>query len=209
MSTITAVRTVPRLVVGTYLKAARVPLNVAGKVTRQSGNEKWAPALAFDAFEANVDTFLGGILKDDQLQERGRLLQAKVAELRRAEELRAVAEQERAEADAKLKQKQEAAERQRLEAERRAQQREQEVQQQAQAKQREVEQKTAKKAAAVRNVQAAQEKAIAREERKAKQEALAQESEALFKAKEAVEARETAALVEDAIEGSKVARKTP
>lgn len=207
MSTTTVVRAVPRTVVGAYLKAARVPLNVASRVTRQADNEQWPPVLAFESFEANVETVLGSLLKDEKMLDRGRLQQARIAKLRKAAELRTIAERERVEADSALQHKRKEADRQRQEAERRAEQREQEVQRQARQRQREVEQKAAAKAAASRRAQTAQEKAIERQERNAKQSALEVEVEALDKTKDAVEAQEKAALVEDAIEGNKVARK--
>ena len=206
MTVTTVMTAVPRTVVGAYLKVARLPIDVASRVTGRA--ENWPPTLAFDRFEANVDTVLGGLLKDERLIDRGRLLQARAEELRRAATLRTVAEEERLVAKTQLENKRSQAEQQREEAERRAEEREQEVARQAQARIREVEQNAAAKAAAVRQTQAAQEKATARQERKAKQQALGKEVEALTKAKDAVEADETAALVEDAIEGSKAARKT-
>ena len=188
----TVTTVLPRTVVGVYLKAARLPIDVASKVTHQE--ETWPPALAFDRLEANVDTLLGGLLKDQELIDRGRLMQARVEQLRKAATLRTVAEQERAAADSELEERRRRAEKQREETEQRAAQREQEI---------------AKKAAAVRQTEAAQQKAVARQERKAKQAALTKQAEALDKAKEAVEADQRAALVEDAIEASKQARKLP
>lgn len=208
MSTMTVLRAVPRTVVGTYLKAARVPLHLAERVTHQAGNDSWPPALAFDRFEVTVQTAVGSLLKDDELLERARLQQARVHQLRNAAELRVLAEQERQEADAVLERSRRQAEQQREEAERQAAQREQEVERQAQQRRLQVEQKAAAKAAAVRRTQAAQDKAIARQERAAKQQALGKEVEALAKTKDALGARQTAALVEDALEGSKAARKS-
>jgi hypothetical protein len=202
----TVMTAVPRTVVGAYLKVARLPISMVSRVTGRA--ETWPPTLAFDRFEANVDTVLGTLLKDEQLVDRGRLQQARVEELRRAATLRTVAEEERLVAETELEEKRRRADQQREEAERRAEEREQQVARQAQARMQEVEQNAARKAAAVRQNQAAQEKAVSRQERKAKQQALGKEVEALTKAKDAVEASETAALVEDAIEGSKAARKT-
>jgi len=208
MSTMTLVRAVPRTVVGTYLKAARVPLHLAVRVTGQADNDAWPPALAFDRFEVGVHTMVGSLLKDDALLEQARVQRARVAQLRKAVDLRTVAEQERQLADAELHRTQRQAEEQREEVERQAAQREQEVERQAQQRRQAVEQKAATKAAAVRRTQTAQEKAIARQERAAKQQALGKEVEALAKTKDALKAQETTMLVEDAIEGSKAARKS-
>ncbi len=208
MSTTTAVRAVPRAVVDVSLRAARVPLDVAGRVTGQSGNEEWPPAVAFDTFQANVESVLGALLKDEELQDRGRVQHARVAQLRHAADLRAVADQQRLQADRTLEQREQQVERVRQEAERRAEQREQEVQQHAEQRRTEVRQRTAKKAAAAHEVQQAQKKAQTQQERRARQQSLEREAEAVDAAKSAVEARETTARVTDAIEGSRAARKS-
>src|SRR5436305_11099109 len=95
MSTRTNVRNLPRTVIKTYLSAARLPLNAVAKANGQQGNEQWPPALVFEGFEASVESVLGSLLRDDQLLESGRIRQAKVAQLRKAAQLEAVAESER------------------------------------------------------------------------------------------------------------------
>src|SRR3954462_11706474 len=95
MSTVINVRNLPRTVVKTYLSAARLPLNAVAKANGQQGNEQWPPALAFEGFEASVESVLGSLLRDDTLLQSGQVRQAKVAQLRKAVELEAVAETER------------------------------------------------------------------------------------------------------------------
>src|SRR4051794_41855761 len=82
MSTLMNVRNLPRTVVKTYLSAARLPLNAVARANGQQDNEQWPPALAFEGFEASVETVLGSLLRDDTLLEAGRLRPAKVAQLR-------------------------------------------------------------------------------------------------------------------------------
>src|SRR5581483_1199407 len=91
MSITRSIRSLPRYVVGGYLGAARFPLSFAGKLTGKNPQE-WPPILAFENFEAGVETSLGLALKDDVLVERGTVRRARVDQLRRAVELEAAAE---------------------------------------------------------------------------------------------------------------------
>jgi hypothetical protein len=204
----TQLKAVPRTVVGAYLRAARVPLTVAERLTRQQGNDQWPPALAFASVEAGVETVLGALLKDDALVDKGRLRQAKVAALRKATELETVAAQTRAAADQTFEQRREQAEVKRVAAERTAETREQQLEREARQREKAAEQKAVKKAAVAREAAQAQEKVIRRQERAAKAAALAKESEALGAAKQAVEAEETVAVIEDTLDGTKAARQT-
>lgn len=199
---------VPRLIVSGYLKAVRLPLTATERIAKQQGNEQWPPALAFERFEAGVETVVGSLLRDDALVDKGRLRQAKVVQLRRAAELETLAVQEKKQADERLQQRREKVADERDETERRAEQRKQELERQAELHERKVEEKAAKKAAAARQVKASQDKAITRQERTAKTAALKAESRALNVTKDALEADETVDVIEDTIEGNKQARKT-
>lgn len=202
------VQVVPRLIVSGYLKAVRLPLTATERIANQQGNKQWPPALAFERFEAGVETIAGSLLRDPALVDKGRLRHAKVAQLRKAAELETLAEQEKKQAkDRLIERRQEVAE-ERKETERRAEQRKQELERQAELHERKVEQKAAKKTAAARQMKAAQDKAITRQERAAKATALDAESRALSLTKDALEADETVAVIEDTIEGNKAARKT-
>src|SRR5690242_8344978 len=92
------VQKLPRTVIKTYLSAARLPLSAVAKASGQQHNEKWPPTLAFEGLEASVETVLGSLLRDDNLIEAGRLRQAKVAQLRKAAQLEAVADSTRTQA---------------------------------------------------------------------------------------------------------------
>jgi hypothetical protein len=208
MSVKTNVQIVPRIVLGTYFRAARLPLTVVERIAGQAQNEQWPPALAFEGFEANIEATVGSLLHDRALAEKGRVRQAKVAQLRKATDLETVAEQKREQADQTLEQRREKAEEQRAEAERRAEQREQDLKRQAELHEQKVKEKAAKKTAAARKTKAAQDKAVDRQERAAKAAALAKESEALQASKQALDAQDTVEVIDKTIEGSKAARQT-
>jgi flagellar biosynthesis GTPase FlhF len=208
VSTADKLRIVPRTLVGASLTAARLPVTVAARVSRQGDNESWPPAVTFEGLEAGVETVLGSLLRDQALVERGRLRQAKVAQLRKAVELETLAAQERAQADAEFAARREQADQQREQAERQAELREQQVEQQAAAKRRQVEQKAATKAAQAQRVKAGQDKALDHQERTAKVETLTKESAALAAQKQALDAEDTVEVIEETLEGTKAARKT-
>src|SRR3954465_4083412 len=118
MSTLMNVRNLPRTVVKTYLSAARLPLNAVARANGQQDNEQWPPALAFEGFEASVETVLGSLLRDEGLTEAGRLRQAKVAQLRKAAQLEAVADTTRTQAREDFAESRDSAQAKRQEAER-------------------------------------------------------------------------------------------
>jgi hypothetical protein len=199
-------QTLPRVVVEGYFRTARLPLAAIQRVAQQQDNEQWPPGLAFESFEAGVETMIGALLRDPALLDKGRLRQAKLTQLRRASELEAMAAVERERADAELADRQQQAAEQRAESQRRAEQRTRELERQAELHERKVEAKAAKKAAAARRTKAARDKTIERRERVAKTAALAEESRALGTAKQALEADETVDVIEDTLDGSKAAR---
>ena len=206
MSVISQARAVPRAVVGAGLSLARVPVKTAARVTGQRDNATWAPTLAFEGLEANIETVVGSLLRDDTLVSRGRLRQAKVAKARQADRLEAVAHTHRAKASDTLAKRRQKAEQQREQAQQTAAQREQAIEQQADRQERQVEQKAAAKAVAAKSVAAAQERQIERQERDARAEVLEHEKQALTAEKQAVEAADTVATIDDSIEGTKAAR---
>jgi hypothetical protein len=208
MSTENAVRAVPRAVIGAYFRVARFPLDLVARVTGQDDNDHWPPALALSGFEGGVDTVLGGLLRDETLVKKGQLQQARVAQLRKAQELRTVAEQERVQADQTLEERRDQARQRRKRAERDAERHEQEIERRAEQAEQRVRQTAAQKKAAARQDKAAQDKAIERRERSAKAEALAKEAAALDTAKQTLDAEATVEVVQDVIESTKAARKS-
>jgi len=202
------VQALPRRFIGTYLSVARLPLNAVARVSGQRGNDQWPPALAFEGFEASVESTLGSLLRDEKLLESGQVRHAKVAQLRKAAELEAVAQTERDLAKQEFTERRQDADVKRQAAEERAEQREQQIEREAQQRKAKVEQKAAKKAAAARQTKAAQETAIERRERAATAQALAEESEALKVQQDALDAADTVDVIDETIEGNKEARQT-
>jgi hypothetical protein len=208
MSTLMNVRNLPRTVVKTYLSAARLPLNAVARANGQQDNEQWPPALAFEGFEASVETVLGSLLRDDTLLEAGRLRQAKVAQLRKAGQLEAVADTTRKRAREEFTERREAAQSKRTQAEQRAAAREQQIEREAEQRKNKVDDTTGKKKAAAQQVKAAQEKVIDRRERASTTEALSAEEQALKTQQDALDTAETVAVIDESIEGNKAARRT-
>jgi hypothetical protein len=202
------VQTLPRTVISTYLSVARLPLSAVAKASGQQDNEQWPPALAFEGFEASVETVLGSLLRDNDLVETGRLRQAKVAQLRKAAQLEAVADTTRQQAREEFAERRDAAAAKKQQAEQRAETREQQIEREAAARKAEVDRATAKKKAAAQQVKAAQDKVIDRRERVATTEALTKEEQALKAQQAALETAETVDVIDDTIEGNKAARKT-
>jgi hypothetical protein len=202
------VQTLPRTVINTYLSVARLPLNAVAKASGQKNNDQWPPALAFEGFEASVESVLGSLLRDDHLLESGRVRQAKVAQLRKAAQLEAVAESGREAAQQEFNERLDDAKAKKETAEQRAEKREQQLEREAQQRKAQAEQKAAKQATSARQSKAAVDKVIDRQERAATTQALTKESEALKKQQEALEAAETVNVIDETIEGTKEARKT-
>ncbi|HET7530586.1 MAG TPA: hypothetical protein VFJ98_06465 [Mycobacteriales bacterium] len=202
----TTARRLPGLVVGTSLQAARLPVSAAAKITGQAGNEEWPPALAFEGVEAAVETTVGGLFRDDELVSRGRLRQARIAKLRKAAQLEAVAEQERRQADDELEARRDAAERRREQVEETAEQREQRLEQEAARRKQQVTKTATKRKATAQKQTAAARKSVERQERDAKLEAAEAETAALAKEKAALQAEDKAVAIDEAIDANREVR---
>jgi hypothetical protein len=202
------VQTLPRTVINTYLSVARFPLNAVAKARGQHENEQWPPALAFEGFEAGVETVLGSLLRDEELVEAGRLRQAKVAQLRKAAYLETVADTKREQAQQQFTERRTDAEQKRRAAAQRAEQRERNVEQEAQQRKAAADAAAAKKKTAARKVAAAQEEVIDRRERAATVQSLDREAKALKVQQDALDAAETAEVIDESIEGTKEARRS-
>ncbi len=116
---------IPRTIVCTWLRTARLPLDAVEAVVRRGEHDiEWPPAIVFDSFEASVKQLAGSIFRDDELTQDGRVGQTRVAQLRKAIELDTVAAQHKVQADAEFEQRRQADERHRQEVEKQADQRE-------------------------------------------------------------------------------------
>lgn len=206
MNVMAKVQALPRTAVGVGLDLARLPVIVAARVSGQRDNEEWPPTVAFEGVEASVETVVGSLLRDGELVERGRVRQAKVAQLRKAARLETVAEQNREQADAALAAERKRAQAKRTDAARRGARRKQEVAQQGAAGKQAVDQQAARRAAAVNKAEQAQEQVLDRVERESTDRALAREADALRDTQQALDAADTVTAIDDAIEGNKAAR---
>ena len=206
MSVLTSVQTVPRVVVGGYLWAARLPLTAVERIAKQQDNAQWPPALTYETFEAGVETTVGSLLRDPVLVDKGRLRQAKIGQVRKSAELATRAEQERVQADERLEQERAQAAADRAETGRRAEQRKRDLDRQSGLHEQKLHDRTAKQKSAARTAKAEQDKAIDRSERVAKTAALAEESEALATAQDSLDADRAVDVVDAALADAKVDR---
>jgi uncharacterized protein with WD repeat len=200
-------QTFPRTIVRTYLQAARLPLTAAEQVFNKTQTEDWAPTLAFDTLEAEVLQFVGSALKDEELLQQGRLVRAKVAQLKKAAELEATAEAKRAEADADYRDRVDADRATKQRIEQQADQREAALAQEKARKKREADERARKQAEASRKIEAAQEKQLAKQERAASKTRIAAEQRVLADERKAVAAEEQVLDLDQALRSTKAARK--
>jgi colicin import membrane protein len=202
------IQEIPRNVVKGYLRAARLPLTAAESVLRRGQEtEDWAPTMAFEGVEANVKQVLGSLLRDEKLVEEGRLSQAKLAQLRKAAELEAVAQQHKVQADAEYQQRRQADEQRARQVEQQADAREAAVKRQQAEDKRRVEAEARRKEEAAAKAQEATDKAIAKQERAARATRIAAEQEALAEERNAVAAKADVIELDKKLDATKAARK--
>ncbi|MDQ1521089.1 MAG: hypothetical protein QOI55_2162 [Actinomycetota bacterium] len=200
---------IPRTVLRTWLRAARLPLRAVEVVVhRGERDQEWPPVLAFESFEAQVKQLAGSALHDEELVAEGRLIQAKVAQLRKAAELETVAERREAIAAAKFEARRETAEQRRRRAEREATQRERALARDATAKKQQVARDAERKKQQAARADAATRKAVARQERTAASTRIAVERESLRKEKAAAQAKARAVNAERKIHATKATRRS-
>ena len=201
-------KTIQRTAVKSALDAIRVPLSTVERLTGQSKNEAWPPALMFEGFQAGAKEFAGALLRDEELLSEGRLQRTKVSELRRAAELKVQAEQTREQADAQLAQQHEAAEREREAAETQAREREAAIAKRKREAEAKAEADAQRQAQEVAKADKAREERAAAVERKARLASAEAESAALAKERKAVASVENVANLADAVEAKKAQRKS-
>lgn len=204
----TRVQAFQRGLLGTSMSLARLPLSAAERLTGQRGNDEWPPAVAFEGLEAQVETIAGSLLRDETLEGRGRLRQAKVAQLREALALEALADQERRRGKRSLRQRLQRAETRREQAEHAAEHRAEIVEDAAQRRKAGAKATAQKKAASAGRAKAQQDEAIDRVDRATRSKALREESAALAAERRALAAEERVASLDDAIDANKAARKS-
>lgn len=201
-------RAIPRRILDTQLRLARVPLDAAGRFANREENKAlWAPSLAFDATEATIKDTLGAILRDETLRNDAALLRAKVDELREAAARLTKAERERLEADAEYQADLERVEQQRIQAERDAQQQEARVEQERAEAKRAVAEQTARQKNATRKAAQARGEAIEKKQTAGRLNVVEAEADALDAKQQAIITRQEADRLDDAAERLRTARK--
>ena len=200
---------IPRTLVCTWLRTVRFPLDAVEAVVRRGEYDlEWPPAIAFDSFEATVKQLAGSILRDDELTRDGQVGQARVAQLRKAVELDAVAAQRKTEADAEFEQRRRADEQRRQEVQKQADQREVGLERERAEKKRRAAEDAARKRKQAAQVETIEERIVERQDRAARATRIAVEREALQHEREAVTAKARVTDLDDKLENTKAARKS-
>lgn len=203
-----SITTIPRTAVKNALDALRLPLSTIERLSGQSENEAWAPALMFEEFQASAKQFAGSVLRDRTLVEEGRIQGVKVSELRRSLELEVKAEAAREQADAKLQQQHDAAERERQRVEEEARKREADIARNKREAAARVKAEAQRAAETVAKVEEAREERIAATDRAARLANADAETKAIAKQKKAVSSIDKVATLADAVETKKAQRKS-
>jgi len=196
--------TLPRVAVTNYLRLLRVPVDAAGSLTKH--DETWPPALAFDAFEAQVLRLLGSVLRDDELVQDARRQQLRVDQLRRAERLEAEAETRRREADTELEERRDQAKEKAEQAQERKEQEKERVAKQTQQAERKARQEAQAKDQKAKQAAEAREARLETRQRDAEAKRLAAERTALEERREALEVAGSALDVDKAADAVKERR---
>jgi hypothetical protein len=200
---------IPRTIVCTWLRTARLPLDAVEAVVRRGEHDaEWPPAIAFDSFEATVKQLSGSIFHDDELTHEGRVAQARVAQLRKAAELDAVAAQRKTQAEAEFQQRRKTDEQQRREVQQEADQREAQLQRERAEKKRRADDEAARKRKRAAQVETAEDKIVEREERAARATRIAAERDALQREHDALAAKGRVSDLDQELEHTKAKRKT-
>ncbi len=199
---------IPRTLVKATLDGLRLPLSTIERVTGQTQNAAWPPAMVFEGFEAGTKQFVGALLRDDELVEEGRIQQAKISELRRAIELEVKADQKRAQADAELRQRRDQVARDRRLADEKAREREQAIEDEKREAQQKVDAQARRAEAVVAKVDQKRDERVAATERQTRLASVSAESDALAKQRKAVASADKVARLADAVETKKAQRKS-
>ncbi len=173
--------TLPRTAVRVTVAAYRLPVVAAGTLLGHRTDTDWAPVLVFDATQAQVKETLGALLRDDVLEEEGRLIAARVTKLRQATQLEDLAEKRRSEADSELADARSRAAQQRQRAAATAAERKQRAAADAKAARQATDEAAARKAELVDQASAEARAAVQRQARRERAAALTREEAALQK----------------------------
>ena len=203
----TAINTLPRTLIKTYLQGLRLPLTTLEWVTNKSDAKDWPPAIAFEAFEGGAKRFLGSLIGDDELVHEGMLQRTKVAELARAERLEAMAAQRRAEADAKLRARQESTDQARARADDQAEQREHQIERDKDRKEQAVSDRLRRREEAAARSARQRDELVADRQREAARTRIAEETAAVTMRSQALGSARKAQAAATALQEKRAQRK--
>lgn len=205
----TQLQRIPRTIVCTWLRAARLPLDAVETVVRRGHHDnEWPPTIAFDSFEATVKQVAGSLFGDNELAQEGQVAQARVAQLRKATELDAVAEHRKADADAEFQHRREADEQRREEVQKEADQRQAVLERERTEKKRRADNEDARKRNQAAQVETIEEKIVESEDRAARATRISAERDALQHERKAVAAKGRVTELEEKLEDTRSARKS-
>lgn len=197
----------PRTAVQQWLGVLRLPLTAVTRFTGHSEDETWPPAVAFDAFEAQVEGFVGTVLHNEKLQEAAEQGRQRVARLRDAVALETAADEKRAAAESELEERRQAAKERALQAEDRADSAQERLEEQEAAAKRQVrDTAAARKQEADRVAETAQQR-IDEQAKRAEQKRLKEERDALAERRKALKAKTRAVELDKATTATRQRRK--
>lgn len=202
------VRVIPRAVLDSYLKVARLPLDTAARLVPGGGNGRGASArLAVDRVDATARSVAGAILRDPKLREDAKRRRAAAQERERAVKLRGRADEKISQAQARVEERHEKAQRRRAQADSRTKTRRQRASQEHQQKTEQARATEKRRREAAREVKSEQDERVDEVAPQARLEALEAKAEAEAKREEAVIEKDEAQRLGDAAAALKEERK--
>lgn len=206
MAGVESVRVLPRIVVSLSLKAARLPVATAARLLGQGDNREWPPVVLFDGFEANLREFVGGLLRDEEMVEQGRVERDRVTGLRRAAELDAISDHRREQAQIELQERRERDERRREQVDRQAEEDKQRLERERRSRAEQVEERAREQRREADRARERSAQELAKEERAARRIRIEAEADAVAAEREAAERKAEVLDRDEEIERSKSQR---
>ncbi|MFN8040947.1 MAG: hypothetical protein U0Q07_17155 [Acidimicrobiales bacterium] len=203
-----SLQTVPRHLVDAALGTARLPLTAAQRVLGPDDVEAWPPTMAADRVAALVRQVTGSFFHDEEMARRGRLEQARIAELREDVRLRTIADEARSEAEDDFRDRRRSAAEQRQRAEERAEEREQQLEQDQRAKRAKAEATAEERKQQVERREQEAAESIERQGRHRRSSAVAAEQEAVLAAERAAEERGEVLETDEELEATRAKRRS-
>ncbi len=201
--------TITRTLVNGGLLAARLPLTVAEVTLRRSDRpDAWAPSVAFETFEATVKQVVGSLTHDEGLLDDGRLIRAKVGQLRKSAEFETLAEFRQDEADAEFAARREADAEKRRKVDERTAIRKRAADENRREEERQTAERLERRAASAAEAAEAADVAAAKRERAARAKELRAERNAVENEKRANAAKARVDTIGTQLSASKAARRS-